>query len=517
MTPLEPTYYFNFFSLVFLSAIVAIVGGNNGIALGRLIQRNRWLTDSSVRLLRLGMWLPFFLLWSYGQILAEPGLPPIFRIFPFSLASGNRRDLFMLFAGLLAMTTVLFGSCYHYLTRKRVTQSHHNPDFRLHLQREIFLLAFLLCLVWQSFWGSAWPFQLGRLLQNLSPPVESSHLLLTTGFAMVLLMGLVFVNNRPFRWRLQLVPSLFAIMILLFVWSELIKPVFMYITVSAWLAMFLLMAIVLVSNIVARWSLDNSLNMRRRVLFEELNSANRQSLLGVLGLTVLGLLTWQILSQPLATYALIPRPSNVIQAIFSLLVTGGTVIGVDSQTMLWPDIRLSLLEICAGIVWAGLFAVPTVAWCYHRSWRKQGGALLSLGFISPFVLYDAAILWLGIGFIRRAFIVSCFAYFPMLQAFWSYRQLSMSSRVLLAIEESLPYAFVGLLTAEFIATEGLGFFILMASAKVQGPEAFAGTFILFGILAVISAILRWAVKQEVLQVTNAATAAQPIETLEPAI
>ena len=97
MTPLEPTYYFNFFSLVFSSVIVAIVGGNNGIALGRLIQRNRWLTVSSVRLLRLGMWLPFFLLWSYGQILAKPGLPPIFRIFPFSLASGNKRGLFMIF------------------------------------------------------------------------------------------------------------------------------------------------------------------------------------------------------------------------------------------------------------------------------------------------------------------------------------------------------------------------------------------------------------------------------------
>ena len=173
---------------------------------------------------------------------------------------------------------------------------------------------------------------------------------------------------------------------------------------------------------------------------------------------------------------------------------------------------MSLLEICAGIVWAGLFALPTVAWCYHRSWRKQGGTLLSLGFISPFVLYDAAILWLGIGFIRRAFIVSCFAYFPMLQAFWSYRQLSMSSRVLLAIERIVALRLCRSVGGpEFIATEGLGFFILMASAKVQGPDAFAGTFILFGILAVISAILRWAVKQEVLQVTNAATAAQPIK------
>jgi len=105
----------------------------------------------------------------------------------------------------------------------------------------------------------------------------------------------------------------------------------------------------------------------------------------------------------------------------------------------------------------------------------------------------------------------------MMQVFWSYKHLSMSSRVLLAIEESLPYAFVGMLVAEIVAKEGVGFFIMVASVTKQLPQAFAASIILFGFLVVISTILRRAVKQEVLQVPNTTTAAQPTETLDPAI
>src|SRR5262245_64496450 len=155
MTPTEPTFYLKFFSLVFLTAIVALVGGNNGIALGKLIQRNRWLTDSSVRLLRLGMWLPIFLLWSYSQLLLSyQALPPILEVFPFSLASVNRRNLFLFFAGMLAMTTVFFVFCYLYLTGRLLRGSHLNLHFRLLFQlfrpyfwREFFFLAFFVFLL----------------------------------------------------------------------------------------------------------------------------------------------------------------------------------------------------------------------------------------------------------------------------------------------------------------------------------------------------------------------------------
>lgn len=522
MTPTEPTFYFKFFSLVFLTVIVALVGGNNGIALGKLIQRNRWLTDSSVRLLRLGMWLPVFLLWTYSHllisVLRSSGLPPIFRIFPFSLALENRHSLFIFFAGMLAITTVLLGSCYHYLTRKLLTQSHHEPQlrfflqqFRPYLRRDIFLLALFVCLLWQSFRGNGWPLQFELLARNLIKPGDSRDLMLTTCVAMALLLALVFVSNRPFRWPLQAVSILFAITILLFVWGNIINPMFMYPTISVWLAMFLLMAVVLIANTLTRWSLDDSVSLRREILWWELKNANRQSLLGVLALAGSGLLFWVVVSEQLAAYTLIPRPDNIIQAMLSLLGSGTNASGLQSP-MIWSDIRMSLLEIFAGITWAGLFGAPMVAWCCATSWRKQGGALLALGFISPIVLYDPALIWLGIRFIRRAFVISCFAYFPMVQAFWSYRHLSSLSRVLLAIEESLPYAFVGMLVAEIASVEGIGFNIMVTSVTKQLPKAFAATFLVFGLLVVISSVLRWAVKREVLQVGNSAGAAQSLET-----
>src|SRR6266496_1294815 len=43
-------------------AIVSIIGGGLGVAAGALICRNDWLTQSVKRFLRLGMWIPFFIL-----------------------------------------------------------------------------------------------------------------------------------------------------------------------------------------------------------------------------------------------------------------------------------------------------------------------------------------------------------------------------------------------------------------------------------------------------------------------
>ena len=168
--------------------------------------------------------------------------------------------------------------------------------------------------------------------------------------------------------------------------------------------------------------------------------------------------------------------------------------GLPSRAVVWLDIRLSLLEIFAGMLWAGLFAMFSVAWCYRRSWLEVGGALLALTAISPIVLGEVAIIWLGIGSIRRVFVVSCFAFFPMVQAFWCYRQLSFPARLLIATDEALPYSFLGMLVGQMISTEGLGFFIMVASVTKHEAEAFAATFILFGILAAFSGFFRWAIK-----------------------
>jgi len=504
----DPTFYLNFISLILVSGIAAVIGGNNGIALGKLIQRSRWLTGSTVRLMRVGMWLPCFLLWTYSQFLLANELPSIFRLYPFSLATDNKRVLFSFLIGMLAMTTVLLGSCYHYLARHVAPKFYQHSYPRLHLQREIFLLALLLCLVWQTVFGNGWPFQLARWFQDIRK--DSGFLMLTASLAMLLFTVLVVVVNKPFRWQLQLAAAVFAAVMLLSIWGELINPIFMYPTLTAWLGMFLLMAVVLIGNVMTRWSMVGVVKMRHDLLWVELKNANGQSLMGALALAIAALFLWELLSAPLSTYASLPRPVDVLQAIASLLVTGTNLMGLPSRTVVWSDIRLSLLEIFTGTLWAGLLAMFTVAWCYRRSWLEVGGALLALTAISPIVLGEVAIIWLGLGFIRRAFVVSCFAFFPMVQAFWCYRQLSFPARLLIATDEALPYSFLGMLVGQMISTEGLGFFIMVASVTKHEAEAFAATFILFGILAAFSGFFRWAIKKEGLE-------AQPDALPEPVI
>jgi hypothetical protein len=157
MIPADPKFYLNFVILLTLTAALAVVGGNNGIALGKLIRRSDWLTRSTIRLLGLGMWLPIFLLWSYPSSFQDN--PAIFQVSPFLKWSENASLLVSSIAGSLATITVFFASCYYYLARRHLAS--HSGIFhdRRFLQRDIFVLALLPCLLWQSSYGNGWPYR----------------------------------------------------------------------------------------------------------------------------------------------------------------------------------------------------------------------------------------------------------------------------------------------------------------------------------------------------------------------
>jgi hypothetical protein len=88
--------------------LVSAVGGGIGATLGALILRSRWITESAIRFLRLGMWLPFFGAWATSIWViewskeiavphwAEPSLQVAIPIIP----------------------TVLLAACYHQLTAR---------------------------------------------------------------------------------------------------------------------------------------------------------------------------------------------------------------------------------------------------------------------------------------------------------------------------------------------------------------------------------------------------------------
>ena len=79
---------------------------------------------------------------------------------------------------------------------------------------------------------------------------------------------------------------------------------------------------------------------------------------------------------------------------------------------------------------------------------------------------------------------------------WSYTNLGLVGRLLLAVDEALPYAFLSMFFAEaYAATAGLGFLILVTRATGFIAGALAIALITFGLLVFISSMLRFAVKR----------------------
>ena len=204
MIPADPKFYLNFVILLILTVTLAVVGGNNGVALGKLIRRSDWLTRSTIRLLRLGMWLPIFLLWSYPSSFRYNAA--IFQWLPFLEWTGNASLLVSMVAGSLATITVFFASCYYYLARRHLGSPSGLFRDRLLLHRDIFVLALLLCLLWQSSYGNGWPYRwiFGAVMRGEPNRFGNVILYITiiSWLAMFFLMLVVFVSNRVFRWSL---------------------------------------------------------------------------------------------------------------------------------------------------------------------------------------------------------------------------------------------------------------------------------------------------------------------------
>ena len=70
------------------------------------------------------------------------------------------------------------------------------------------------------------------------------------------------------------------------------------------------------------------------------------------------------------------------------------------------------------------------------------------------------------------------------------------NRLLTAIDEAMPYAFVGMVFAQAMAaTAGLGFLMIIAGSQLYMAEAIAISFLTFGLMTIISCSLRFVVKR----------------------
>jgi hypothetical protein len=130
-------------------AIVSIIGGVLGVGAGALIYRSDWFAQSLRRFLRLGMWLPFFVL---GDLMYW-GDRTVWNL--------NIHSRPILAVVVAASPATVLASCYYYLCLRGVTDL-DRVQRGFQLLRAIVFQALLVCLLWQLFsafvrpWPWAW-------------------------------------------------------------------------------------------------------------------------------------------------------------------------------------------------------------------------------------------------------------------------------------------------------------------------------------------------------------------------
>jgi ABC-type nitrate/sulfonate/bicarbonate transport system permease component len=263
---------------------------------------------------------------------------------------------------------------------------------------------------------------------------------------------------------------------------------------ASWSAVILVAAVAILGNVLFGWSIQKDTNARPYLLWTEFQNSNSQSLIGVLIISALCVAVWQLLAPVLKGNFLIEPPLWVGFAIRDLFVTGDSP-ALKGETI-WLDVYVSLAEIAGGIGLASLFAFLIFEGFVRNSRLKKFHWIVFVICVAPVTLVVPIILAVGIGMLSKALMICSIAVFPCARALWSYTNFPLAYRFLLAIDESLPYAFVGMVFAEaYAATAGLGFLILVAGAQLFIAKAIATALITFGLLVLISSALRFVIKR----------------------
>jgi len=143
---------------------------------------------------------------------------------------------------------------------------------------------------------------------------------------------------------------------------------------------------------------------------------------------------------------------------------------------------------------------------HKAGFRKLMFPLLQLTHISAIVLWLIVfVVWLNwfeqnrsnfIYFWHKVIAVGCLTFFTLFQALWGFRDRPIFYRILLAIDDALPIAFVAMVFGEaYAATQGLGFLIVVASATQQSDRAIAGCLVTFALMVGLSFVLRWTARK----------------------
>jgi len=255
-------------------------------------------------------------------------------------------------------------------------------------------------------------------------------------------------------------------------------------------------ATVFLVNLLCGWTLRDRTESNDAKRIDQFQRQNSHSLIALLFLILIILTLWQVLGSTIRNKFGIAAPIEVGQAIVQLLVTGSDAFADKRTTTIWFDIGVSLVNIFAGVVLATLLAMAFVKAGSKYLSLKLSSLIMALTCLAPIALRNLIWGWFGIGILHKIITLVCFSFFPLAQAFWNCRSSELMPRILLSIDAGLPYAFLGMLFSEAMAsTSGIGFFMLVFPADGHLAEATATGLIAFSILAAISLTLRFTARR----------------------
>ena len=123
---------------------------------------------------------------------------------------------------------------------------------------------------------------------------------------------------------------------------------------------------------------------------------------------------------------------------------------------------------------------------------------LSLSEIAPIGLWMGFLVTVPgfIAFWSKATLVACLAFYTISHTLLCFDDHAWPIRFTLAIEQALPFAFVGMIFSEmFGGTGGLAFVLAVTSSTLMVADTIATSLITFTLLVVISSALRFVVKR----------------------
>lgn len=239
---------------------------------------------------------------------------------------------------------------------------------------------------------------------------------------------------------------------------------------------------------------------RATILRSEIQNINYSSLLGSALITLALLIVWQFFGNS-SFSPVISSPMGVLRAAWRF-VTHSTVIPKEHSN-LWSHIVRSLWEVLAGLVLSGGLSLLLYGMVSIRSnIRNYLFPIIPLTNITPIVLSVLIIIWFRLlGSWQTVGGVALLSFFPFLQVLWALRDQPLLCRMLLAIDDSLPFAFIAMLFGEAMsAVGGLGFLMMFTHTNTNmTDEGLAVAVVTFALLIALSSAARVLAKHSCLQ------------------